>query len=261
MKAYFRILQNVKPIVKSNRFLQVKATYYNPIAKKGFELVVKGIYKFIPMALSQFGKCFNLDCHKEVMPYNVYTCENVNLGACSIQSALDILKDEDKPQFLDNIEKWGCVLGNGMNDKMFGLIKHSNIYCKMYCKVLVHGYEVFRGWVFEHTGLDVDNFITIQSRASPFMLKSGCCGNVYQFSGVLQQFITRCVVGGRVMTNSNTENHVKRKIADFDACSLYPSAMYIMEGFLQGLPQVLKDTSYDFLKQQDGYFIRKKLLN
>ena len=27
-------LQHVKPIVKSDRFLQVKATYYNPIRKK-----------------------------------------------------------------------------------------------------------------------------------------------------------------------------------------------------------------------------------
>ena len=29
----FKYLQNVKPIVKSNRFLQIKATYYNPIQK------------------------------------------------------------------------------------------------------------------------------------------------------------------------------------------------------------------------------------
>ena len=34
-------LQNVKPIVKSNRFLQVKATCYNPIAKTKFKLVFK----------------------------------------------------------------------------------------------------------------------------------------------------------------------------------------------------------------------------
>ena len=27
-------LQNVKPIVKGGRFLQIKATYYNPINKK-----------------------------------------------------------------------------------------------------------------------------------------------------------------------------------------------------------------------------------
>ena len=81
------------------------------------------------------------------MPYNVYTYEHVNMGACSIQSALYILKDEDKHQFLDNNDKWGCVLGNGMNDKMFDLIRYSSIYCNMDCKVLMHGYEVFRGWM------------------------------------------------------------------------------------------------------------------
>ena len=30
----FKKLQNVKPIVKSNRFLQIKATCYNPIQKR-----------------------------------------------------------------------------------------------------------------------------------------------------------------------------------------------------------------------------------
>ena len=106
-------LLNVKPVVKSNRFLQVKATYYNPIAKKKFKLVVNYSYELIPMALSEFGKCFNLDCHTEVMPYNVYTYGNVNVGACSIRSALDVLKDENEHQLLDNIEKWGCVLCYG----------------------------------------------------------------------------------------------------------------------------------------------------
>ena len=87
------------------------------------------------------------------------------------------------------------------------------------------GYEVFRGWMLEHTQLDVDNSITVQSMASSFMLKSGCSGNVCQVSGAIQQFISKCVVGGRVMTNSNKQYHVKKKIAGFDACSLYPSAM------------------------------------
>ena len=61
------------------------------------------------------------------------------------------------------------------------------------------------------------------------------------------------------MTNSNKQYHVKI-FADFDACSLYPSAMYFMEGFLKGLPNVLSDTSYEFLKQQDGYFVRIKII-
>ena len=92
-------LQNERLTVKSNRFLQVKATYYNPKSKKTTKTIVKGSYKLIPMSLRGFGKCVNLDCHKEVMSYGVYTYENVNMGACSIQSALDILKDDDKQQF------------------------------------------------------------------------------------------------------------------------------------------------------------------
>ena len=36
--------------------------------------------------------------------------------------------------------------------------------------------------------------------------------------------------------------------------------MYFMEGFLKGLPKILSDTSYEFLKQQDGYFVRAKII-
>ena len=68
-----------------------------------------------------------LDGNKEVMPYNVYTYGNVNMGACSIQSALDILKYDDKQQLLDNLEKWDCILGKGMDNQMFDLIKYSSI--------------------------------------------------------------------------------------------------------------------------------------
>ena len=75
-------LQNVQPIVKSDRFLQIKATYYNPKSKKKINIIVKGSYKLIPMPLRGFGKCFKLDVPKEAMPYNAYTCENVTMGAC-----------------------------------------------------------------------------------------------------------------------------------------------------------------------------------
>ena len=189
------------------------------------------------------------------MPYVVYTHQPADMGACCVQDALYIiLKDEDKQQFLDNIEKWGCVLGKGMNNQMFDLIRYSSNYCKMDCEVLMDGYEVFRGWMLEHTGLDVGHFITIQSMTSTFMLKPGCYDNVYQISGVLQQFISRCAVGGRVMTNSNKQYHVKRKIAYFDACSLYPSAMYYMDGFLEDKPKLLNDKSYEFLKKTRWIF-------
>ena len=107
-----------------------------------------------------------------------------------IQDALAMLKDDDKQQLLDNIEKWDCILGKGMDNQLLDLLKYSSIYCKLDCQVLMQGYEVFRGWMLEHTELDVDNFITIQSMASSFMLKSGCYDNVYQVSVVLPHIYT-----------------------------------------------------------------------
>ena len=62
------------------------------------------------------------------------------------------------------------------------------------------------------------------------------------------------------MTNSNKQYHVNKEIVDFDACSLYPSAMHFMDGRLEDRPEVLNDKSYEFLKQQDGYFVRTKIL-
>ena len=54
-------LQHAKPIVKSNRFLQIKATCYNPIQTKKITLTIKHNYKLIPMPLKGFGDCFKLD--------------------------------------------------------------------------------------------------------------------------------------------------------------------------------------------------------
>ena len=135
-------LQIVRPIVKSIRILTLKGICYSPIHNKT-EIAIKDSYRLIPMALHEFGKCFTLDCHKEIMPYAIYTYENVSLGVCRIQDALNVLKKQDKQQFLDNIETWDCVLGKGMNDQMFDLIRYSSMYCKMDCKVLTAGYIVF----------------------------------------------------------------------------------------------------------------------
>ena len=160
------------------------------------------------------------------MPYNIYTYENVRMGAASIQSALHVLKQEDKQQFLDNLEKWDCILGIGMENQMFDELNIQVFIVKWIVKFLWVDTVFFLDWPLEHTGLDVDSYITIQPLASSFMLKNGCYENVFQISGVVQQFISRSVAGGRVVTNSNEVYHVEKKTADSDACSLYPSTVF-----------------------------------
>ena len=87
---------NTQPIAESSRFLHVKATYYNPVLKKTLKMSIKD-NKLLQTALLTFGEYFNPDCQKEFMPHNIYiyiyTYEGVSTGACSIQSALDTLKN------------------------------------------------------------------------------------------------------------------------------------------------------------------------
>ena len=80
------------------------------------------------------------------------------------------------------------------------------------------------------------------------------------FSGVVQHYISNCIVGGRCMTNSNKMYHVKRKLADFDACSLYPSAMNRMKGYLRGIPKVLNSSqlNYSFISSQRWILCKSK---
>ena len=84
------------------------------------------------MALRESGKHFKLDVSKEVMPYNTYTYENVGMGAASIQSALDILNDPDKQQFLNDVGQCNC----GIENRMFDLIEYSSTHFKWTAKFL-----------------------------------------------------------------------------------------------------------------------------
>ena len=259
------------PIDKNNKFIYIKGEFYrynNP--RQSINIAVKDSYRLIPMALSEFGECFKLDIKKEIMPYELYTEDNLNREYVSITDAIDVItksiklkyhkKAKEKQeitdcvnQFLNNIECWNC-----RQDDTFNIITYSSKYCELDCSVLRQGYETFREWMLDITELDIDDYITIQSLAGAYKLISGCYDGVHMFSGIVQHYISNCIVGGRCMTNSNKIYHVKRKIADFDACSLYPSAMRRMMGYLKGTPKILnmENTKYDFLKQKDGYFIR-----
>ena len=43
------------------------------------------------------------------------------------------------------------------------------------------------------------------------------------------------------MTRDNEKHHIKHKLADFDAVSLYPSAMNELKGYVKGKPKLFKD--------------------
>jgi len=61
------------------------------------------------------------------------------------------------------------------------------------------------------------------------------------------------------MCANNQKDRATGRISDFDAVSLYPSAMKRLGGYLKGSPKVLSNKTKAFLDTCDGYFIQIKI--
>jgi hypothetical protein len=246
-------------IYKDGSFYSMEATY------NGVNIKVVDSFKKISMPLKSFGKSFNLTQEKELMPYELYNEVNPILNP--VRKLEDCLKYVDKQSekiFIDNCSKFGCI-ENTQSVKYIDIIKYSAKYCVIDCEVLKQGYEKFNQMCKDAFDINADDFLTISSMADHIINKTGCYEGVYELSGIPRAFIQRCVVGGRVMCAENKKKIIKGKVADYDACSLYPSAMYRLGkdlgGFLQGTPKVIKpnDLNMNFLNKQDGYFIKIRI--
>ncbi|ELP87116.1 hypothetical protein EIN_496210 [Entamoeba invadens IP1] len=63
-----------------------------------------------------------------------------------------------------------------------------------------------------------------------------------QYSGKFREFIQCAVYGGRNMCRDNTKQHVTKDLYDYDACSLYPSAIHRLK-LATGKPIVIPQES------------------
>jgi hypothetical protein len=220
------------------------------------KVMVKDSYKLITMALKKFPETFGIqNTVKEVISYDFFNDINILENRFqNIELMEEYLNREGKDinQFRDNLKKWKII-----NGEKFNAIEYSRRYCEIDCEILQSGYNTFRKWMNELTCIDINNTLTIASLAHRYLIQEGCYEGVYEISGVPRAFIQRCVVGGRVMcaNNEKTINTTTKSINDFDAVSLYPSAMARMEGFLKGTPKVLQTTDYNTIRNYDGYFI------
>ena len=237
-------LRNVKELARGNRLISASGNFLE------YKVEIKDSYHLISMPLRAFPKVFGLAGEKEVMPYTLYTAVNVEKQYVPISEALAILPAEEHEQFKLNIKRW-----NLQKEECYDIIKYSSEYCKIDCEILYHGYNTFRGWIRDSFKLDIDTILTCASLAHQYFVNKGCYEGVNELGGIPQMFIQGCVVGGRVMCSENKKIKITEVVNDFDAVSLYPSAMARMPGFLRGKPKVINNLNYDWISKQDGYFI------
>jgi hypothetical protein len=231
---------NVSNIIDKGKSVKcMTATYFGKL------LEFKDSFAVIPEGLAKFKKMFGLNIKKEYMPYELYTEENIASGLIDLK--------------LVNLKKMEIDVNNYIVGDRFDIIRYAEFYCRQDCRVLKQGFTKFRKWMYDFTKLDAVNFISLPGLAHQYFINQGCYDEVYQLSGIPRMFIQQCVKGGRCMTNDNHKWKVTGRINDFDAVSLYPSAMARL-GFLKGRPKVIPNDklNMEFLNSVDGYFIEIK---
>ena len=247
----FKYLAGANGIKKGSRYMTIKGKF-NTV---NFEL--RDSLLLISMPLKSFNKTFKLgDTIKEVISYNMYNkTDCIQRKLIPISEGLVWVKNDglDEEQFLNNIEKWNLRTA----DDYFDCIQYSRFYCEIDCDILEKGYNTFNKWMQELVNINIDNVLTLASLAHRFFINEDCYEGVNELAGTPQQFIQKCVVGGRVMCSENKKNieNTGKKIMDFDAVSLYPSAMRRMDGYLKGLPKVINNLDYNTIRGYDGYFL------
>jgi hypothetical protein len=271
-------LSNHKIIERGKFLLRYYGWYFPKPYKKGqsVKIEIQDSYALIPEPLRKFKDMFKIDVKKEILPYCLYTAENVNVrnGLIPMEECIKYVEKQFHNnnigkkicpiemkkfvnEFKQNVKKWNCNLDLIEKGKVVNMIKYALEYCRMDVNVLQEGYNKFKGYINDICGLNLDNYISLASVANDFMMKEGVYDDMYMISGNVREFISKCMAGGRTMTRRNEKcvNKVNQLIADFDAVSLYPSAMERLGGYLKGRPKILTTTNYDTIKNYDGYFI------
>ncbi len=187
--------------------------YNAKIWYKGCNFEFRDFYKMLAFPLSKIPKLLKLGIEKkEYINYEIYTTENRKLRTIPIP-------DFSKEALNDEIVKKYIV------DGRYRHMDHYKYYLNYDCKVLQAARLKLREALLEATKLDLHNFLTISSLADYYMYKEGVYENIYEVKGGLREFIMKCVIGGRVCTKDNKKWNLTVPLNDYDACSLYPSAM------------------------------------
>lgn len=196
-----------------------------PKGKETMVLDIRDTYTLIPMALRLFPKSFGLKVGvKEVFPYNAITRER--LYKCPIKCWEDEKpewSEERKREFVENLERLNCII----DGECWDVKKYTLFYCRRDVEILKDGFNVFRDQIMQEFGIDITTKLSISSIANTVF-----CLNVYnhidelnQVHGTTADFIRESCYGGRCMVRDNECCEVEGNIVDYDAVSLYPSAM------------------------------------
>jgi hypothetical protein len=195
--------------------------------------------KYFNQALNKMPTTFDLPKElrkKEAIAYSYYTPENYN-KIIPTSEYRQLLSKKD--QIIFDQEVIPYTRGGKFNPW-----EYYKTYLQLDCQVLGEGLKKFNDLLLKITDNKISLFdkLTIASFADATLNTNGVYEGVYENKGNLRTFIDKSVRGGRVNCNSKfIKKEIRRKIADYDGVSLYPSSMVRLcrskkNGGIGGLP-------------------------
>lgn len=253
----FLMKYGIYSVVNRNSSILQGEIYY-----KGISIMFKDSYGLLPMKLKTIALSFKLPVQKEIFPYYFYSPERVE------KALLDNEKyslENDVFPIEERYEKWGRDQVEQMRENIttelhdnpnnFDIIKYCEYYCTKDVEVLKQALNLFHDQLLTTFDIDCHKVLSISSIANKFLENKVYYPNknLYYYSNHIRDFLLEAVHGGRVMCARNERHHfiakdIESGLVDFDAVSLYPSAMSKLY-IVGGTPYVLKPTecNYNFL--------------
>ena len=246
---------------KGNKIMNAKINYHNKTIRFRDTLVM------LNCKLSAIPSMFHLDVNvkKEIFPYKYYTLDKLkeNRGVIS-ECGLNEDKEwttEDKETFIKNIDS---IRGCRLSDNEFDMYKYAEFYCQQDVTILRLGFEKFCEDFYYEFEIQPKEFVSISALANEVFRQRVYVpnGNLYEYGGIVQKFIQKAVHGGRCMCAFNKKWKLDLKLTDYDAVSLYPSAMsrlYTVEGTPEVFKFIDKATGSDNHEMIDNNVIHKSI--
>lgn len=191
------------------------------IKKKGFVITLKDSLGLINSALKNFPKMFGFEeLEKELFPYNLLTEENYKNNKFKVDDCKKEFNEKDFNKFLKNCNEIGCLNGDEIDLKILTI--H---YCNRDVELLLKGLLKFQELTMRAFNGVNGLFFTTISGLSYHIMRVNCFIGLEAYRGDIEKYIRETIRGGRCMVQNNTKIIVNDEVVDFDACSLYPSAM------------------------------------
>lgn len=206
----------------------------------------------MPFALRKFPAMLGVEVEKEIFPYRAYSA--ITYRACLAPGEVLELDNTINEVDLKN----AAIRAAAWDGERIDLWKYAVYYCARDVEVLLLGFGKMDAMMAEATGQHLWERLTAPSLAFHSLRLKGVFEGCFRLCGAPAEAIRRTVVGGRCMLARNLKQLAEGPIADFDAVSLYPSAMSQLYT-LKGIPKVLEATQIAdweaFSHTVDGFFI------